>query len=198
MDNHNNKKVLKKPYWNEHELKDGQKLILRNPELGDEQGLIEQMKVVDSEIKFLAREPGEFNFTLEQEREFIKNSMNDENRFFLVGEIDGRIIANCSVGVVSKNKRYLHRAAMGIAVCKDYWSNGIGKTMMRKCIKWCEEKGVEQLELDVVPQNDRAVSMYKSLGFQIYGTKKHALKYGDGTYADEYSMILFLHGINPA
>lgn len=195
MGNHQNKNVSKKFYRNEYELKDGQKVVVRNPELGDEQGLINQMKIVDCETKFLARECGDFNFTLEQEREFIKNSINDENRLFLVGEIDGKIIANCSVGVVSQNKRYLHRAAMGIAVCKDYWSKGIGKKMMQECIKWCEEKGVEQLELEVVTQNNRAVSMYESFGFQIYGTKKHALKYGDGTYADEYYMILLLNGI---
>lgn len=116
MGNHQNKNVSKKFYRNEYELKDGQKVVVRNPELGDEQGLINQMKIVDSETKFLARECGEFNFTLEQEREFIKNS----------------------------------------------------------------------------------ISMYESFGFQIYGTKKHALKYGDGTYADEYYMILLLNGINPA
>jgi hypothetical protein len=34
--------------------------------------------------------------------------------------------------------------------------------------------------------------MYKKFGFQIQGIKKHALKYGDGTYADEFHMILFL------
>lgn len=198
MGNHQNKKVSKELYRNEYELKNGQKLVVRNPELGDEQGLVNQMKIVDSETKFLAREPGEFNFTLEQEREFIKNSINDENHLFLIGETDGKIIANCSVGVISRNKRYLHRAAMGIAVCKDYWSKGIGKRMMQECIKWCDEKGVEQLELEVVTQNNRAVSMYENLGFQIYGTKKHALKYGDGTYGDEYYMILFLNGINPA
>ena len=198
MCNHQNESVTKELYKKEYELKEGQKLIVRNPELGDEEGLINQMKIVDSETKFLAREPGEFNFTLEQEREFIKNSMNNENRLFLIGEIDGRIIANCSVGVISNSKRYLHRAAMGIAVRMDYWNKGIGKKLMHECIQWCEEKGIEQLELEVVTQNNRAVSMYQNLGFQIYGTKKHALKYGDGTYADEYYMILFLNGINPA
>jgi RimJ/RimL family protein N-acetyltransferase len=65
---------------------------------------------------------------------------------------------------------------------------------MKECIKWCNENGVEQLELDVVTQNNRAISMYKNLGFKIQGTKKHALKYEDGTYADEYFMCLFLNG----
>ena len=67
--------------------------------------------------------------------------------------------------------------------------------MMKECIKWCSEKGVEQLELDVVTENKRALLMYENLGFEVYGTKKHALKYGDGTYADEYAMILFLNEI---
>ena len=77
-----------KLYRNEYELKDGQKLVVRNAELGDEQGLINQMKIVDSETKFLAREPSEFNFTLEQEREFIRNSINDENSLFLIVELE--------------------------------------------------------------------------------------------------------------
>lgn len=74
------------------------------------------------------------------------------------------------------NKRHLHRAAIGIAVRKDYWHSGIGKRMMQECIKWCREKDVEQLELEVVTQSNRAISMYKSIGFKIQGTKKHALK----------------------
>ena len=196
MCNHQYEEEFKGLYRNEYLLKNGQQLIVRNPRLGDEQGLVDHMKAVDNETKFLAREPDEFSFTLEQEREFIKNSLSNENVHFLVGEVGSKIIANCSVGIANNNKRYLHRAAMGIAVRKDYWHKGIGKRMMEECIKWCREKGIEQLELEVVTQNDRAVSMYKSFGFQIHGTKKHALKYADGSYADEYLMILFLNEIN--
>ncbi|GMQ56700.1 GNAT family N-acetyltransferase [Vallitalea sediminicola] len=181
-----------KPYKNQNVLKDGQKLIIRIAEEGDAQGLMDLLETVDGETKFLAREPGEFNFTLEQEREFIKNTMKDDNSLLFIGEIDGMIIANCSVGIISNKKRYLHRAAMGISVKKKYWNKGIGKIMMNECIKWCKEKGVEQLELEVVTQNSRAISMYKNFGFENYGTKKNALKYSDGTYADEYYMILFL------
>ncbi|MCT4687204.1 GNAT family N-acetyltransferase [Vallitalea sp.] len=178
--------------YDENILKDGQKLVIRNAEENDAQGLIDLLQTVDSETRFLAREPGEFNFTLEQEREFIKSTMNADNNQLLVGEIDDIIVANCSVGIVSNNKRYLHRAAMGISVRKKYWNKGIGRIMMNECIKWCKEKGVEQLELEVVTQNSRAISMYKNFGFENHGTKKNALKYSDGTYADEYYMILFL------
>lgn len=176
-----------------HILKDGTKLVLREAQLGDEQGLIDQMKIVDSETKFLARGEGEFSFTVDQEREFIKSVLNDENRLFLIAEIEGKIIGNCSVGLISNNKRYLHRASLGIAICKDYWKKGIGTKMITECIKWCKEKGLEQLELEVVTENSRAIPVYEKFGFEIFGTKKHAMKYKDGTYADEFFMILFLN-----
>jgi RimJ/RimL family protein N-acetyltransferase len=186
-----------KLYKNEYVLKDGQTLIVRTPEIGDEEGLINLMKAVDNETRFLAREPGEFNFTVEQEREFIRRIINNENSFFLIAEVNNIIIGNCSVGIVSDNKRFLHRAAIGITVRKEYWNKGIGKNLMQECIKWCKEKGVEQLELEVITQNNRAISLYQNLGFDIYGTKKHALKYADGSYADEYFMCLFLNNIKP-
>lgn len=193
MDNHPNYQNYKEHYRKEYLIKDGHRLIVRIPEPYDAEGLINHMQTVDGETKFLARESDEFNITVEEEREFIKNCTNKENVRYFIAELDGRIIAICSVELVQNRKRFLHRARMGIAVLKNYWNKGIGKIMMQECINWCKEKNVEQLELEVVTENNRAVSMYKSLGFEIYGTKPHVLKYNDGTYADEYSMILFLN-----
>ena len=175
-----------------YKLKDGLKLLVRKPQLGDEQGLIDYMKVVDGETKFLAREPDEFSFTVEQEAVFIESALSNENAYFVLGEVEGDIMATCSVGLVSTVRRSCHRAAMGIAIKKDYWNKGAGKALMRGAIDWCRMKGVEQLELDVVTENDRALAMYKSFGFEVCGLKKRALKYADGTYADEHYMILFL------
>lgn len=81
---------------------------------------------------------------------------------------------------------------MGIVVKKEYWGMGIGEKLMNEAINWCREKKLEQLELEVATKNERAISLYKKMGFEIYGTKKHALKYLDGTYADQHYMILFL------
>lgn len=61
--------------------------------------------------------------------------------------------------------------------------------MMQECIKWCEEHGVTQMELSVVKKNDRAVKMYRAFGFEVTRTIPKALRYPDGTFADEYLMI---------
>ncbi|WZL82731.1 GNAT family N-acetyltransferase [Vallitaleaceae bacterium 9-2] len=187
-----NHDVRTEMYQEKYELKDGKQLVIRMPELRDAQALIDYMKEVDCETKFLAREPGEFGFTLEQEENFISGLTTDDSKQFLIAEVEGQIVANCSVGFLSSNRRYLHRAGLGISVKQDKWGLGIGRIMMKESISWCKEKGVEQLELEVVTNNERAVGLYKSLGFDTYGTKKHALRYSDGTYADEYFMILFL------
>jgi ribosomal protein S18 acetylase RimI-like enzyme len=150
------------------------------------------MKAVDSETKFLAREIGELSFTIEQEESFIRSISDSKDTMMLVGTVEDQIVANCSVGLVNGNKRFLHRASIGIAIQKKYWRRGIGKIMMLKCISWCKHRGVEQLELEVVTTNKSAVALYQSLGFVIYGIKKNAMKYSDGSYADEYFMILEL------
>ena len=157
-------------YCSKHTLNNGQHLILRMPVIEDAEALMAQMKIIDCETKFLAREPGEFDLTLEQEQAFIRRSIDDENSLFIIGQVADEIVANCSVGLISSRKRYRHRAALGIGIKKAYWHKGIGKKMIQTCIDWCKEKGVEQLELEVVTENERALALYQSLGFQIYGT----------------------------
>ena len=64
--------------------------------------------------------------------------------------------------------------------------------MMEECIKWCTAHGITQIELDVVKDNERALKMYQSFGFEVVGTMPKALRYPDGTYADEYMMVKML------
>lgn len=174
----------------QYTLKNGEKLVLRVPKLEDAQALIDLMRTVDSETKFLAREPGEFCVTLDQEEAFIKNVHKNEHGQFLVAEIGGEIIGSCQTSVVRNLRRYQHRAGMALLVKKRHWNKGIGKKMMEACIEWCKESQIEQLELEVIAGNDRAIAMYEQFGFRLCGTKPNALKYADGTYTDEHIMCM--------
>ena len=66
------------------------------------------------------------------------------------------------------------------------------KSRYRYLIKIAKEKGIEQLELEVVADNDRAIALYKKIGFEKMGTFPHNMKYKDGTYADAYWMVKIL------
>ena len=50
--------------------------------------------------------------------------------------------------------------------------------------------GMEQVALAVSSQNAGAKGLYKSLGFEVYGCEKRALKVGD-EYVDEELMVLY-------
>ena len=173
----------------EYLLRNGKKVIIRKPNVEDAKAIINVMTIADTETLFLARNPGEFCTPVEREKQIIENVLADNDSEWFVAEYDNKVIGQCSVGLVRRNARYRHRAACAFVILKDYCNLGIGGKMMEECIKWCRKHGVTQLELDVVKNNERALKMYQNFGFEIIGTKEMALKYQDGTYADEYLMV---------
>ena len=68
----------------------------------------------------------------------------------------------------------------------------IGKTLMIEAIRVANDwPGMEQIYLTVVTTNEPAKKLYASLGFEVFGTEKRALKVKE-TYYDEEHMVLFL------
>lgn len=173
-------------------LKNGKQVMIRQPNEEDAKAIVDLMTAADTETLFLARNPGEFCTTVEREKEIIVNVLNDNDVEWYVAEYDNKVVGQCSVGLVRRNARYRHRAEVAFVILKDYCNLGIDGKMMEECIVWCRSKGVTQIELDVVKENKRAIKMYQGFGFQIIGTIPNALHYQDGTYADEYIMILRL------
>ena len=46
---------------------------------------------------------------------------------------------------------------------------GIGRVLMEACVDCARGAGYSQLELEVVADNERAVSLYRRAGFEEYG-----------------------------
>ncbi|SDY47165.1 Acetyltransferase (GNAT) family protein [Thermoactinomyces sp. DSM 45892] len=81
---------------------------------------------------------------------------------------------------------------MGIAVRKSYWNQKVGTKLIEALFEWAKENEMEEIQLTVLKNNDRAIHVYKKLGFQAIGERPHAIKYADGTYADEVLMSYYL------
>lgn len=169
-------------------LRNGKTVIIREPRPEDAEAVVALMKKADKETRFLAREPGEFQVTPEEERELIASILRGEGRTWYLAEYEGEIVGQCSVGLVQRNARFRHRASVAFLILQQYCNLGIGGKMMQSCLDWCYKHGIEQVELDVVADNTHAFAMYQSFGFEVIGKMPHALRYADGTYADEYLM----------
>ena len=124
--------------------------------------------------------------------DFIKGL--SENDHLLVAEVEEKGMKKV-VGIigmnVSRNPRLRHSASIGIMLHVDYQGKGIGTALFNKVIDLADNwLMLTRLELTVFVENERAVRLYQSLGFQIEGTRKYAA-IRNGKYADEYLMARY-------
>jgi ribosomal protein S18 acetylase RimI-like enzyme len=78
-----------------------------------------------------------------------------------------------------------------MSVAADRRSMGIGTALLKRCIRWAREVGVEKLALSVYPDNERAVGLYRKFGFEEEGRLTGHSKKSIG-YRDEIVMGLWL------
>ena len=170
-----------------YEIK-GKELILRNPEESDAERLLSYLKTTSRETPYLIREQEEITLTLEEEKEFIKRQNNSEHKLLLIGMLNGKHVGNCSLMRMDL-KRYQHRAVMAIALYQKYTGLSIGRIMIEKIFSIAKAQGIEQIELEVAASNQKAVALYKKLGFETFGTFPDNMKYKDGTYEAAHWMM---------
>lgn len=173
-------------------LRNQKTVEIRVPAVEDAEAIVELIKQADTETLYLAREPGEFTTSLSREKDVINGVISDSDQQWFVAEYEGKVVGQCSIGLVRRVARYRHRAEVAFVILKEYCDLGIGGKMMQECIRWAREHAVTQIELDVVATNERAIRMYEGFNFEKVGVVPDALRYNNGDYADEYYMVLKL------
>ena len=170
-------------------LRDGRRVILRSPCEEDAQALLDYLKAVYDETPYLLREPDELTSTLEDERAFIRASNGELRTAMLLAEVDGRFAGLCSLRPSASLRRCRHRCDIGIALYREFCGMGLGRRMMEEALSLAGELGFEQAELEMVDGNAAAGALYEKLGFEAYGRRPRAVKYADGSHADEILMV---------
>ena len=87
--------------------------------------------------------------------------------------VDGTLAGSCRLSPEGSAARSRHRCGVAIALYQAYCGLGIGRYALETLIEAAKRIGYEQMELS----------------FQAYGLLPHAMKYPDGSYADEILMI---------
>jgi RimJ/RimL family protein N-acetyltransferase len=82
-------------------------------------------------------------------------------------------------------------AEIGIGIGETaLWGKHIGRDALATLVRYLfEEMGLHRIGLSVVGFNDRAIWMYKALGFQVEGIERDGVGTGDG-YVDDVKMAL--------
>ena len=89
---------------------------------------------------------------------------------------------------VNANPRTRHAAGIGLMVRRDFQNQGIGRAMLEKVLDLADNwLMLVRLELTVFADNERAVHLYESLGFEREGIRRKAAV-RNGVYMDEIAM----------
>lgn len=169
---------------------DGKRIVLRSARPEEAQMLIDYLKTVTGETRFLMSEPDEINYTKEDEEKFINEHNQSKDALLMAAFVDGEYAGNCSFERKAGSRRTGHRAGIGIALFQKYTGFGLGKLMLKRLLEKIRELGFEQAELTVAGNNTKAYRLYESLGFEKCGIIPNANKYDDGTYDDDIFMVL--------
>ena len=173
-------------------LKNGKEAILRNGEFADGEAVFVNFNETHAETDYLLSYPDENSFNAQQEAEFLKNKTESPNEIEIVALVDGVVAGTAGIETVGAKYKLKHRAELGIAILKEYWGLGIGKALMEACIECAKEAGYTQLELNVVAENERAVVLYRKMGFVEYGRNPRGFNSRVSGYQEVVYMLLEL------
>ena len=165
---------------------------LRSPVPADAEQMLVYLKATAEETEYGLSYPEEMDFTVKDEENFI-SSFAENERDIMISVFEGdALVGNALLSGVFDKKKARHRATFSIAMLKSAWGQGLGRKMLSELIGFAKRAGYEQLELEVVSTNMSAISLYKKLGFVVYGERPRSFKLKNGTYTNELLMVLDL------
>src|SRR6266496_425322 len=118
-------------------------VMVRDARIEDARAIIEHMQKVSMEPGVgILTEPGEFQNTVEQEEEWIRRHLEEDNSVILVavtrgeeegeeGEIVG--LLDCTGG---QRRAMRHATTLGMSVKKEWRDKGVGTMLMAKALEW--------------------------------------------------------------
>jgi len=79
---------------------------------------------------------------------------------------------------------YVHAYTTGyvaeVAVAPAHRGRGHGRALLWTCLGELRARGLDRAELEVAADNDRARSLYESLGFEVVARRENRYESGDG------------------
>ena len=170
----------------------GVELLVRNAVASDARALRDIMQRTHAETDYLLSYPDEQSVDEEQEARSLAETERSDNEVELVAVVDGKIVGSAGVTAVGSRRKVVHRARFGISVLQEYWGMGIGRVIMDACIDCARRAGYTQLELEVVADNERALSLYRRAGFEEYGRNPRGYRSAAAGYRELVHMRLEL------
>jgi len=125
---------------------------------------------------------------LESTREFIRSILGGAGIQLLAVNPDDMVVGWCDI-VRNPHEGFRHVGRLGMGLLPGYRGRGLGRQLVAQAVRAARKAGIERIELEVFASNERAIALYRALGFATEGIKRQARKL-DGQYEDNVFMAL--------
>ncbi len=125
---------------------------------------------------------------LESTREFIRSILGGAGVQLLAVNPNDVVVGWCDI-VRNPHEGFRHVGRLGMGLLPDYRGRGFGRQLVAQAVRAARQAGIERIELEVFASNERAIALYRALGFATEGFKRRARKL-DGQYEDNVFMAL--------
>lgn len=124
--------------------------------------------------------------TLTSEKKYLEDHSGDEKVFAIVTEKEDKLIGTVSLEKINNVNR---TATLGVFIGdKEYRSKGYGTEAIKLILDFgFRYLNLNNIKLDVLEFNERAIACYKKCGFKEYGRRRKAV-FLNGKYYDSISM----------
>ena len=174
----------------EHKTKDGRTFTIRQPTGDDAQDIIDYSQLLFASTDQVLTTLEEYTINVQQERTWIDNFNDDPNSILLIAVIQHRIVGLLFF-VGGTKKKNAHTGELGVSVNPEFQGLGIGRQLITSLIQWAENNpAIEKIFLNVFATNEKAIHLYKHLGFAEEGRFIRAVKQPDGEYVDVLQMYI--------
>jgi RimJ/RimL family protein N-acetyltransferase len=160
--------------------------VVRQIRETDAAPFLELCQKLDRETQFMMLESGERSTRLDEQSQQIRDILLRGNQTILVAEVGGELVGYVSAlgGNFLRNR---HCAHVITGVLQGFCGQGFGTWLFSELEQWARRNGVRRMELTVMAHNDRAINLYRKMGYEIEGSRRDSLLV-NGAYVDEYYM----------
>ena len=156
---------------------------VREATVDDCEALARGMKIVVDEGRWLATEAA----TLSELAQRFSYSVLDETQVVLVLEDDGDVVGGLGMHPTSATGVL----SLGMWVLPGRRGQGGGRMLMAAALR-SVPRGVHKLELEVFPDNEAAIALYRSCGFEQEGLRRDHFRRLDGSLRSALIMARLL------
>jgi GNAT superfamily N-acetyltransferase len=94
-----------------------------------------------------------------------------------VAERDGAIVATANM-YANRSGPGDHVASGSFMVDPAQWSQGAGRALVQDMLAWAKQEGFKAVQFNAVAEtNERAIALYRDLGFETVGTVPGAFRH---------------------